>query len=408
MNRINSNSVILNFLPIRTGGGLQNSLSFIKVLACSERDLSQFTAVVRRGSDIHQYCTECGLTTVVVSDSTSSRLAFELMCRRYFHKGQTCFTLFGPPMFGSREYMLNVVGCAYSNLFYPEINFWSDKPRSARLFCEGLDMLRRRMIAAADFWIFETEVLRQRAIKLAGFPKDRVGVVRMSPSALVSLDCIIPHVVAAFDKKIPKGVRFLFLSGDHPNKRLNLIPDIALVMRRSGMRDFVFVTTISLHSGYAQSVAELFNRHGVKDHWCNLGPISSKDVGSLIHCCQAIALFSRLESFSNNFVEAWRMECPLIVTNADWAHDACGEAALYVECEDAERTAKLFLELARNPGLRRRMIDEGNKQLKNYPSVIEKNHAYMKLIQRAILLGGCSAEQRKHIHWPRISHGENT
>lgn len=393
--------MIINLLPVTSGGGLQNSLSFLTVLAGDRRAMEPFVVLVKDGSPLHRLVRDRDLAHEAVSPGWMDRLRFEMRTRSRFQKGQTCFTLFGPPMVRSSNYLVNIAGCAYSNLFYPEIHFWSFLPPLKRLTKEWIDIARRTVTARADFWVFETGTLARRAVELCGFPADRVGVVRMAASSLVGTEKVNPQVVEQYERKIPQGFRLLHLCGAHPNKRLHCLPALAVSLRQR-IPDFVFVLTAPVSSPYVASIMEQARQLGVERHFASVGPCPPENVASLISCCQAMCTFSRLESFSNNFVESWRMNRPLIVTDADWARDSCGQAALYVQPEAPDACADAMAELVRDVSMQQSMVAAGCRQLAAYPDPAAKNRMYYELIDRAAAMGPCPQDLRRRIHWPRI------
>lgn len=394
------NKTVLNFLPISKGGGLQNSLSFIDVLSEDRDKKHQYLAIVRHGSPLQSACETGGVDFIPVAAGALNRLRFELRCRELFSEGQVCFTYFGPPMVGSSRYCLNVVGCAYSNLFYPDIPFWSYLSRKQRFVKELVDDLRRRMISAADYWIFETDILRRRALDLCGFPENRVGVVRMAPSELVSPQRVKPLLRQHFQRSLPEGFRFLFLSGPHSNKRIHLLADIAQNMQYHGYTNFFFVTTMDETHAYTVHVKSEFARRHVQGRLVNIGPIPAEDVATLIDVADALCNFSILESFSNNFVEAWRMRRPLIVTDAEWAIGSCGDAAFYINLENLEETVEALGHIMTDSALRSKIVANGDRQLTAYPTAQRKYELYVEEIEKATILGLCSAKERASIHWP--------
>lgn len=395
------NKVILNFLPISSGGGLQNALSFIYSLSALEEPKHRYVAVIRATSILRSACEEHGIGCQIAAPGRIGRLKFELQSKNLFSKGQICFTHFGLPMLRSSGHCLNIVGCAYSNLFYPEIPFWSYLPRQERIKRYAIDELRRRMLEKADYWIFETETLRRRAIELCGFPSNRVSVIKMAPSELVSPEKVNEETRRKFDRSLPKVFRFLILSGAHPNKRIHFLGKIAARMRGNGGQEFVFVTTMNKDHPYAKIVRQSFISHGVGAHIVNLGTIPPDNVASLIDVCDAMGNFSVLESFSNNFVEAWRMGKPLVVTDADWARESCGNAAIFVDVEDAEETADMLIQLKNDVQLRENLVASGYEQLRSFLTPERKTRAYLEVIQKAKGMGFCSASERSTIHWPR-------
>ncbi len=102
-------------------------------------------------------------------------------------------------------------------------------------------------------------------------------------------------------------------------------------------------------------------------------------VATVIACCQAMCTFSLLESFSNNFVEAWKMEVPLIVTDADWSREACGAAALYVDPRNAPETVReLATVVAANSCRLHELVENGRRQLELYPDSHAKTAAMLQ------------------------------
>lgn len=388
---------ILNFLAVRRGGGLQNSLSFLKVLAEDSKQKEEYIAVVRKNSQIQQICKEHKIEFLDVVDNAWGRLKFELSCRSHFGKGQICFTFFGPPMLRSKGYLINIVGCAYSNLFYPEVNFWGHLKFFNRVKAELIDSYRKHVTACGDYWIFETDVLAKRAVTICNFPQDRVSVVKMTPSKLVSHEKVDVCLKTFFDNKIPKRFRFLFLSDAHPNKRQHLLPILANELQQL-TKNFCFVTTMNIASEYSKKIMREISNKKLDIYFYNTGPVKPENVASLIDACNSICCFSVLESFSNNFVEAWRMGKVLIVTDADWAKNSCDDGALYVNLDDIPETARKMYALISNENYQKDLIGAGIKHLDTYPTASEKNQKYYECIQRAAELGECT---EKKIKWPR-------
>ena len=390
--------VILNFLAITKGGGLQNSLSFLETLAEMDTGVESFVAVVQEGSELENRVESLGMKYHSVSQGRYSRLWFELRVRRYFRRGQVCFSIFGLPWLGSRGYLVNICGFAYSNLLYPELAFWSYLVGFKRLSKELIDWFRRWGVTGADYWIFESEVLRQRAVNLAGFPANRTGVVRMAASHLVSTSSIQDQDDSwNLDDRCFK---FLFLHGGHPNKRQHLLPAIVEDMSKKECRRFKVILTMDESSDYGRKVMEEFKERGLCRFVVNIGPVNPDRVASLIDKVDCMCSFSRLESFSNNYVEAWQKSKPLVVGDGDWARDCCGEGALYVTIENTEETVRDLLSVMNLESLRKKLISGGKRMLTRHPDASEKTCRYFEKIVNATSLGSCSAVERRKIKWP--------
>lgn len=381
-------------------------MSFLHILCANEERKKTFIAVTCYGTETWRLCKDNDLEMITVKNNLASRFAFEMNCKKHFSPGQTCFTFWGPVMLGSKGYLVNVIGCAVSNLFYPEIDFWRYFPLLKRQQNKLKDIYRRKMIPQADYWVFETPVLAKRAVELCSFPKERIGVVRMTASKLVSPEKVKPELRNSLDSQLPKGFRILLLSSAHANKRQHLLPVIAKSLSRKSNESICFVTTMDMQSKYAKKVIRDFERMNVPDYLYNIGPVRYDEAATLIDCCDAVCCISALESFSNNFVEAWRMKRLLIATNSDWARDACGSGAVYVNPENAEETADAIIEQAVNVGMREKIVQFGQEQLDRYPTLEEKNQCYYSEIEKTSKLGSCPDSDRRKIHWPRMTRGK--
>lgn len=391
---------IVNLIPIATGGGLQNANSFIESFYHSGYDKDGIVFMVRSGSDLEKLCQSLNLLHLSIGNNFLDRFKFENFSKSLFPEKSICFTLFGPPPICSFGRSINIVGCAYSNLFYPDIPFWSYLPWKNKIIKEGIDWARRYFTKRADFWIFETEALRKRAIDLCNFPEERVSVVRMAPSNLVSEGKVNPAFCEKLNKVLPNSFKILYLSGAHPNKRLHLLPEIAEQLVDIGCDNFTFITTVDESSSYSKKVFSEFEKKKLKKHLYNIGPVPCSDVASVIHLCNAMCNLSLLESFSNNFIEAWKMSKPIVVTDADWSRDSCGEAALYVDPCDAKQAALTVSQLIRQVELQNHFISKGKIQLSSYNTPESKLNEYFETFKKATELGPLSESRRKKIQWP--------
>jgi hypothetical protein len=104
---------------------------------------------------------------------------------------------------------------------------------------------------------------------------------------------------------------------------------------------------------------------------------------------------SLLESFSNNFVEAWAMQKPLLTVRDEWAFSAAQHAALYIDIVNGEIDLNSFLEaISTEPS---EVISKGVTLLRNYPTAAEKNMQYLEAIERATKLGCLPSHIRRGI-----------
>ena len=87
-----------------------------------------------------------------------------------------------------------------------------------------------------------------------------------------------------------------------------------------------------------------------------------------------------LESFSNNWVEAWAANVPLITTDAEWAKASCQDAAIYVEINDPMRAANCIDKVFSSVALRKELVENGKKILLTLPTAEQRVQQYLDII----------------------------
>jgi len=393
----NQRRIIINLNRLAHGGGQQNGMSFLSTLA-EIRDPKDYRVAVLKNSLLHRHAVACGFP-VVLSDN---KWFMELFCRRYFQKGDVCFNFFGPPWRRSKDWLVNVSGVAYSNLFYPEIDFWKYHSTFGKTLKHLTDRLRLFQIGAADYWIFETEELLRRSRLLAKYPEERTAAVRMCPSVLVKPENVSEEAKSRFESKLTPGSRrLLFLAGGNPNKRIINVASILYLMRvRFRPNDPVeIVVTLPPDNGYFKKIKDEFSRFGLSKCLVNVGPVPPQDVASLITCCRCMCLFSVLESFSNNMVEAWNMGIPLVVTDSSWASSEAGDAAFYLDPDHGEQACGVLWDAIQDAEKRRTVVGNGRQRLESFPDPVQKCEAYLRCIEQARQLGGLGKSRRNIVRW---------
>lgn len=375
--------VVLNLLPLKSGGGVQVALDFLSHLA-GKPDAHDWYGVARLGMPFFEPPFRAGLTSLTgVPDRLGSRLAFELwgggkLAARL--GADVVYTLFGPHWTGLS--CPAVGGCAYSNLLYPEIDFWADLPRPARLLRQLKDRYRLRSLHVADGTIFETDDLARRAVRLFGLPAERVTFVKPKASDLVSPTASHPATAVRL-AQLPGRFHVLALSGFHPNKRLHLIPEALRILRSRGESGVGFIMTLP-DTPDANALLALAERHGVADLIFNVGPVPPQGCVELYRRSNAVLLASRLESFSNTIAEAWMHGVPLLASDLDWARGICGDGAEYFRFDDSADLVRAVDRLRSTPARIAQLTEAGRGILATYPDAAARHRQIVAFLERIV------------------------
>jgi len=367
------NSLYINLVPIVVGGGLQNAINFLLNLDSSKLNFNTITVVIRDNNLLVDICNEKQFDYIVIKNTFFARLKYEL----FFYinkKNSTIFTLFGTkPIFSWST--KTITGCAYSNLFYSKIDFWGYLPLLKKNIKKLKDLYRYGNVKSSDVVIFETELLTEKAIQEFSFPKKDTFTVKMAVSS------IIKKGENFIDFNLEKEYfNILYLGSAHPNKRQHLLPEIVNSMISRGLNNFSFLLTLDENSNYGREVLRLISEMNLEKYIINLGPVENTKVANLIEQCDAMINIAKLESFSNNFVEAWQMEKVLFVTDDEWARDSCSSAAVYLDVNDYPSLVSSIEKVILNKEYYKNIVEKGKKQLSSYPSSKEKISQFIDII----------------------------
>lgn len=370
---------IVNLVPPTEGGGLQNAVSLVMGIAGHESLRRQSLIICPKGGPVHQACKENGLIVAPVRSGLIGRILFELgggarIARR--HSAKTVFTLFGnAPLVSPGLYRIS--GFALSNILTPEIDFWRDLSPARRALKRLKDVFRLWLARRSHEIIVETDFLAHRA-RSGPFHDRIVHVVKMEPSAAV-----LKSLANRPRSDWTGEMRLLALTSPHPNKRLSAMAPImarlAALRSQRGATLPEFLISIDEAHPHAKAVAAAFETVGAPPPRF-LGKIAPSDVAAQLQEVDGIVNIARLESFSNNWVEAWAAGLPLISTDADWARASCGEAAIYVDPEQPEQAAERIDTVFSSPEKLAALDLAGDRQLSELGALGSKIERYAQVL----------------------------
>jgi len=369
--------VYINFVPISTGGGLQNAINFLLNIKLDKFHSQEIHFIIRKNDTLIEICKRKNYDFTVIDNGFFARLTFEIL---FFKdkKNSIIFTLFGTVPFLSWN-NFTITGCAYSNLFYPEIDFWGHLKFFQKRIKLLKDYYRYKNISSSDVVIFETETLTNRAISQFKFNSNYVYTVKMAVNSLVTKENASKNFLLNKSK-----FNILYLGSAHPNKRQHLIVEIIEKIKAKGVNNISIFLTLDVSNTYAKEVLTLIKLKGLSDSIINLGVIPNEKVSSVIDEMDAMINIASLESFSNNFVEAWQMERLLFVTKADWSKDSCGKGAIYLEMDNLDDVSENIIKISQNKEIYRQTIRDGLLELAKYPNAQDKMLNFISIINQYV------------------------
>ena len=255
--------------------------------------------------------------------------------------------------------------CHNPYMFYPKENFGLRAP---------LEMLITRLIISVqracirhDLHTGERVLLCQTPVTEARMRMafDYHGRTLLCPNA-VSKFTLAGRTLTAIPERLKpfeNCFRLFYLTQYYPHKNLEAIVRLFSEHRES-LRDTVVFLTISAdqHPG-ARRLLLSIGKHGLEDCIVNLGPLSQQELAGYFNHCHALLMPTLLESFSGTYLESMHFGLPILTSDLDFAHEVCGDAALYFDPEDAGSIKDAILRLKNDPDLRDDLVKKGHARL---------------------------------------------
>lgn len=369
-------NVLINFSTLKSGGGQNVAMNFLFEIHRKKLDNINLFFLVAENTDIHKYLLiKNKYLFYIVSKNPIKRMFFELFKSKIIlseSRIDIIYSYFGIGLFTKK--IPQVSGSADSNLYFPEINFWSHYHGLARIKKRFIDWYRVYGIKRASAVVFENEALERKSHEIYHLKK----TITIKPSinfAFESQEYILP---IAIKSNTSIG---LFLCGWQYNKDIMMIPEIALQLKKANQK-FHFLLTAPLdNSQMHQEFIHLVHLNDVEDMVTVTGQINKNQLASLYAQIDYVFLLSKLESFSNNIIEAWYFCKPLIIADELWSRAICGESAVYVDRDDSLDIANNIIKLETELLYKHQKINQGMEILKIYPTIEERIEREMEFIQ---------------------------
>jgi len=227
----------------------------------------------------------------------------------------------------------------------------------------------RRSLRVADGALLQTPLMADYLRRTPGAPS-RIFVV---PKAVESGDDVrraeLPRELAdRISEARHEGRRlWLYVATAIPHKNHKVILDALNQLVSRGARDCL-VLTISAQDAIAyggERVTTLLS----EGRLIATGWVEKMHLHALYDACDSCLMPSLLESLSSSHLEAMEWSKPQIVADLPYAHDLCGDSAIYVQADSSSAWADAIEALSSNPELQERLIVSGKQRISEFPEM---------------------------------------
>ena len=374
--------ILVNASTCVVGGGVQVAIGFITYLhqhldeigwevkvVASPKVFTQCRELARKpGWDLQ----EITPTPAAFFSGRKSRVAIHKVIKDW--RPLLCFTVFGPSYLWLN--IPEICGFADPMVTNPNPYALRNHPLAKKLATHLRTWVKIIAVRRVSrFWV-ETSTARLGLASRLGVDSRRIEVV---PNAVNTQ--FVPLNYAP-----PAGrIRFLHLSAFYYHKNHAFLVPVAQALRRLYPDlDFEFVVTLPSAESPWKELMQLAKDAGVADRFKTLGYLTVKDCPAAYAEAHVVFHPSLLEVFSATYLEAFVSRRPVVATDLDFAHEVCGDAALYFNPSSPEVAASALFRAAMDQPLRNDLINKGVIRLAAFPKANDKNRLLVSIIMEGL------------------------
>ncbi|EWH04884.1 hypothetical protein AT00_17125 [Pseudoalteromonas lipolytica SCSIO 04301] len=362
--------ICINASNLHVGGGVQVAASFINELFLSDLDYQIFCVVSVEVSNVLYYQKKPDNINIFVLDANGPLDTFKktFLFRRFFkqYRITTVFSVFGPTYLLVPKNIKHIVGFANAWILFPKSKAYSLMGVKSRIlkrfryFIYELDFLFN-----SDELVVETKTVAKELSNTLFLAKKKNYVVENCVSSIYESKEL--WKVIDYERPVVDLV-FCTIANDYIHKNLDIIPQVARVLRDKYNLTTQFIVTLKPES-YEKKTSDF------KSCTFNLGVILPSQCPYIYLASDAVFLPSLLECYSANYPEAIFMEKLIFTSNLPFAHEACGDSAFYFDPLDPNDIAKVIFEnytaVFRKPDNPNLVLQTAHHRMMQYINIIQ-------------------------------------
>lgn len=372
-------NILVNFIPIVKGGGLQNALNFWKTCTKLGTD-DNWICLTRKNSEISKLPHDESHTIIEIPVSTNYLMRIiidNLLIRKYvkMYNADVVFTLAGPgPLFGKFK---KVNGWHEPYLVYPESVVWEKMSIFSKSVIKLKYLYAKKVLRNADVVTVQTETMKGRIIKYVDMDPSKIHIIPNGISTY-SEESYLSSKKKKMFSQIRNKIKLLVLSELYLHKNFEYLIDLAKLLPDK----YVFVISIDHKSGIfeRQFIQKVF-QSGVKDYFVFIGNVAHNEIKTIYKNSDAIFLPTILESFSANYVEALYFEKPIFTSDMDFSREICKDLGIYFDPFDPKSGYYVLENFFNNPDVQKEYYHKLKNTNIKYPDWEDRFTSYETVIK---------------------------
>ncbi|MDI9319873.1 MAG: glycosyltransferase [Phycisphaerales bacterium] len=289
-------------------------------------------------------------------------------------KPDAVLTVFGPAIWKPQK--PHLVGFANGYYLFDDSNFIQQGVltnifKRIKYYSRRFLLFRQLKKEANYYWV-ETALAQNKLAAIISEDIRKIEIIGNTYGTSFNMERTPKH-------KTNNTFNLLYVSAYYPHKNFEIIPSVIEILAYQKV-NCRFICTLP------QKEFEGITRHVKNLNFIkNVGPCRQEALVRLYSEADAVFMPSLLETYSANYLEAMKMELPIICSNFDFSRTICGDAALYFDAQNPEDIAHKIVELINNEKLRNYLINAGKKRLAQLETPESRANKLLTLLENIAL-----------------------
>ncbi|MBN2693528.1 glycosyltransferase [bacterium] len=376
-------NILVNYLPVDKGGGLQNAVNFWRASLKNSDD--NWFALARKESPIVnlEQNSNHKIIALNVPKSYILRLIYDQITINYYAKKfniDVIFTIVGPGPLISPYTKIN--GWHDAFMVYPESKAWRNFSLKSRISLKLKYQYTKLVLKQADKISVQTDIMKKRMIDIAKIDENRIFITPNGINTFTNDEYFSEKHEKDF-LKVQDKIKLLLLAEPAPHKNFEYLFDIAKILKnREKVENIVFIISIDENSNsLAQNFIKKVYQERLEKLFLFIGKVKHREIKTLYNKIDAVFLPTLLESFSANYAEALFFKKPIFTSDLDFAKGVCGEFAIYFDPFNPLDGLNKILDFYSDNEIKERYLKKIESYSIKYPDWDEKFDKYYQEIK---------------------------
>ncbi|MDY2882871.1 MAG: glycosyltransferase [Romboutsia timonensis] len=214
------------------------------------------------------------------------------------------------------------------------------------------DIVFKCSLIGTETLVVQTNYMKEGVMRKFKFPADKIKIIPSAPCEIVDDD---------FDEEIELQIKNFIGSESNiicnitlyaAHKNLELLLYAIKYIKDNDLCKLKLIITIDKYGGNDQeNLINMISELNIQDYVLSIGNIKHNNIKKLLDLSKVFIFPSYAESFGIPFVEAMKCGKPIVAADLGFAHDVCGDSAVYFKYNDEKELAKSISDILSNERL---------------------------------------------------------